>query len=100
MTRPRQHGHLKRKDSIQFLVLLAFSNFFIYTGGRKEAVPDRHTRVKIYLKAARPLSNLSDVSGNTPSASDSRLLHGSVFGYKISICTQILRRLWGRLRHA
>ena len=32
MTRPRQHRHLKRKDSIRFLVLLVFSGFFIFTG--------------------------------------------------------------------
>ena len=32
MTRPRQHRHLKRKDSIRFLVLLVFSVFFIFTG--------------------------------------------------------------------
>ena len=91
MTCPRQHRQLKRKDSIRFLVLLVFSNFFIYTGCRKELAPSCHIRVKIYSKAARPLSNLSGVSGNTPPASDSRLLHGSVFGYRISICTQILR---------
>lgn len=35
MTRPRQHRHLKRKDSIRFLVLLVFSNFYIYMGCRK-----------------------------------------------------------------
>lgn len=35
MTRPRQHRHLKRKDSIRFLVLLVFFNFYIYTGCRK-----------------------------------------------------------------
>lgn len=35
LTRPRQHRHLKRKDSIRFLVLLVFSNFYIYTGCRK-----------------------------------------------------------------
>ena len=35
MTRPRQHRHLKRKDSIRFSVLLVFSNFYIYTGCRK-----------------------------------------------------------------
>lgn len=91
LTRPRQHGQLKRKDSIRFLVLPVFSNFFIYTGCWKELAPSCHTRVKIYSKAARPLSNQSGVSGNTPPASDSRLLHGAVFGYKISICIQILR---------
>lgn len=32
VTRPRQHRHLKRKDSIRFLVLLVFSGFFIFTG--------------------------------------------------------------------
>ena len=31
VTRPRQHRHLKRKDSIRFLVLLVFSGFFIFT---------------------------------------------------------------------
>ena len=35
MTRPRQLRHLKRKDSIRFLVLLVFSNFYIYMGCRK-----------------------------------------------------------------
>ena len=35
VTCPRQHRHLKRKDSIRFLVLLVFSNFYIYTGCRK-----------------------------------------------------------------
>ena len=35
VTRPRQHRHLKRKDSIRFSVLLVFSNFYIYTGCRK-----------------------------------------------------------------
>ena len=35
LTCPRQHRHLKRKDSIRFLVLLVFSNFYIYTGCRK-----------------------------------------------------------------
>lgn len=35
LTRPRQHRHLKRKDSIRFSVLLVFSNFYIYTGCRK-----------------------------------------------------------------
>ena len=30
LTCPHQHRHLKRKDSIRFLVLLVFSNF--YTG--------------------------------------------------------------------
>lgn len=91
LTCPRQHRHLKRKDSIRFLVSLVFSNFFIYTGCRKELAPNCRIRVKIYSKAARPLSNLSGVSGNTLPASDNRLLHGSVFGYKISICTQIPR---------
>lgn len=32
LTRPRQHRHLKRKDSIRSLVLLVFSVFFIFTG--------------------------------------------------------------------
>ncbi len=32
VTRPRQHRHLKRKDSIRFLVLPVFSGFFIFTG--------------------------------------------------------------------
>lgn len=91
VTCPRQHRHLKRKDSIRFLVSLVFSNFFIYTGCRKELAPNCRICVKIYSKAARPLSNLSGVSGNTLPASDNRLLHGSVFGYKISICTQIPR---------
>lgn len=91
LTCPRQHRHLKRKDSIRFLVSLVFSNFFIYTGCRKELAPNCRICVKIYSKAARPLSNLSGVSGNTLPASDNRLLHGSVFGYKISICTQIPR---------
>lgn len=35
LTCPRQHRHLKRKDSIRFLVLLVFSNFYIYMGCRK-----------------------------------------------------------------
>ena len=35
MTCPRQHRHLKRKDSIRFSVLLVFSNFYIYTSCRK-----------------------------------------------------------------
>lgn len=48
LTRPRPHRHLKRKDSIRFLVLLVFSNFFIYTGCWKELTPGRRTRVKIY----------------------------------------------------
>ena len=32
MSRPRQHGHLKRKDSIRFLVFLDFSLIFIRSG--------------------------------------------------------------------
>ncbi len=28
LSRPRQHGHLKRKDSIRFLVFLDFSLFY------------------------------------------------------------------------
>lgn len=32
VSRPRQHGHLKRKDSIRFLVFLDFSLIFIRSG--------------------------------------------------------------------
>ncbi len=32
LSRPRQHGHLKRKDSIRFLVFLDFSLIFIRSG--------------------------------------------------------------------
>ena len=32
LSRPRQHGHLKRKDSIRFLVFLDFSYFFVHSG--------------------------------------------------------------------
>ena len=59
MTCPRQHRHLKRKDSIRFLVLLVFSNFTSTRTVGKEPASDRHIRVKIYSKAAKPLSNLS-----------------------------------------
>ena len=46
-----------------------------------------------YLKAVMLLSYLSDASHSIPPASDNRLLHGSVYGYKISIYTRTLR-LW------
>ena len=32
MSRPRQHRHLKRKNSILFLVFLDFPHFFIHSG--------------------------------------------------------------------
>ena len=32
LSRPRQHRHLKRKNSILFLVFLDFPHFFIHSG--------------------------------------------------------------------
>lgn len=32
VSRPRQHRHLKRKNSILFLVFLDFPHFFIHSG--------------------------------------------------------------------
>ena len=43
MSRPRQHRHLKRKNSILFLVFLDFPHFFIHSGSQgtlsRPAVP-------------------------------------------------------------
>lgn len=49
VTCPRQHRHLKQKDSIQFLVLLVFSNFYIYTSCRKGTRPRQpHPRKDLF----------------------------------------------------
>ena len=90
LTRPRQHRHLKRKDSIRFLVLLVFSGFFIFTGQRNDFSLARCACVTTYSKAAMPLSNLSGVYGSSPPASDRRLPRGYAYGYKISIYIRIL----------
>ena len=78
LTHTRQHRHLKRKDSIRFLVLLVFSVFFIFTGQRNDFSLARCACVTTYSKAAMPLSNLFGVYGSSPPASDSRLPRGYI----------------------
>lgn len=50
MNRPHQHRQLKWKDSIQLLVLLDFSRFFIRSGLQKRFFSICHVHVRIYLK--------------------------------------------------
>lgn len=87
MSRPQQHRHQKRKDSIRFLVFLAFSS--IQTG-RKVFSASAMT-VWLFIRKQLCCFRICLMLSVVFPASDSRLLRGYASGHKISIYTRTLQ---------